>query len=226
MAGTSDQRLDSGIRAKTKDERAVTLSDSEGSLENVAAAADGATRRPRAEVKKSPEPEVMYCVNHPHTETLIRCARCLDPICPKCQVRTPVGIKCKKCASVGRPEVYIARPQHILYGLLVGLPLAIIAGALVARLGFLLVFILSAPVGGLIGETMGRVARKRGRIMQLLAAGCIVVGALLAPVTVLVVIGGIGALGMMTLGSYLVWLGLSSILYVVLASGAAIAALR
>jgi len=172
------------------------------------------------------EPEVIYCVNHPHTETLIRCARCLDPICPKCQVRTPVGIKCKKCASVGRPTVYIARPQHILYGLLVGLPLAIIAGALVARLGFLLVFILSAPVGGLIGEAMGRVARKRGRAMQLLAAGCIVVGALLAPVTVLVVLGGIGALGMMTLGGYLVSLGLSSILYVVLASGAAIAALR
>ena len=172
------------------------------------------------------EPEALYCVNHPHAETLIRCNRCLDPICPKCQVRTPVGIKCKTCANIGRPTIYMARPQHWLLGIVVGLPLSILAGALVTRLGFLLVFFLSAPVGGIIGQAMGRVARKRGRSMQLLAAGCVVAGVLLAPIASLLVVGGLEAQSHITPLSYLTSLGLSSILYAVLAAGAAIAALR
>ena len=42
--------------------------------------------------------QVMYCVNHPKSETLMRCSKCLEPICPKCAVRTPVGLRCPKCA--------------------------------------------------------------------------------------------------------------------------------
>ena len=41
------------------------------------------------------QPEVMHCYRHPDRETLIRCARCDRPICLQCQVRHPVGIRCK-----------------------------------------------------------------------------------------------------------------------------------
>ena len=40
---------------------------------------------------------VMYCANHPETETYLRCNKCEKPICLKCAVLTEVGYRCKEC---------------------------------------------------------------------------------------------------------------------------------
>ncbi len=39
------------------------------------------------------------CARHPSVETGLKCASCGTPICPSCLVQTPVGMKCKSCAS-------------------------------------------------------------------------------------------------------------------------------
>ena len=73
-----------------------------------------------------------YCVNHPNTETLIRCSKCLDPICQKCAVPTPVGLRCRKCAYANRSPLYVIKPQHVLLAAVVGLAMALAAAAAVA----------------------------------------------------------------------------------------------
>jgi len=123
-----------------------------------------------------------YCVNHPNTETLIRCSKCLDPICQKCAVPTPVGLRCRKCAYANRSPLYVIKPQHVLLAAVVGLAMALVVGIMVAQIGVLWVALLAGPVGGAIAEVLLRVTRgKRGRVMQVTAVLCIVVGALLGP---------------------------------------------
>jgi MFS family permease len=168
--------------------------------------------------------ETLYCVNHPHTETLLRCSRCLDPICVKCAVRAPVGLRCPKCARLGRSPLYVVEPQHYLVAALVALAAALVAGAIFARLGLLLSFFLAAPAGGLIAEAVARAVRKRGRALQCIAAGSIVVGALVGPVLWWLLSRGAGV------ASPAVWLRsllrLETLVYAVLAVGAAVARLR
>jgi len=123
-----------------------------------------------------------FCVNHPNVETLIRCSKCLDPICQKCAVPTPVGLRCRKCAYANRSPLYVVKPPHVLVAGAVGLVLAVMAGAAAVQLWILWVAVLAGPVGGGIAEVMMRVTRgKRGLAMRVTAVVCIVAGALLGP---------------------------------------------
>jgi len=168
--------------------------------------------------------EVIYCVNHPKRETLIRCSRCLDPICTKCAIRTPVGLRCPKCARVGRSPLYALQPQHYVVGALVALVISLAAGAIVTRLGILLAFFLAAPIGGLIAEAVNRTTRKRGRALQIITAVAIGLGAFAGPVLwVAISAGALPTNPMLYLRTLL---NLNSLIYVVLAIGAAVARLN
>lgn len=171
-------------------------------------------------------PEVMYCVNHPHTETLLRCSRCLDPICIKCAIRTPVGLICPKCARLSRSPLYVLAPKDYAIIAAVALAASLVAGALVTRAGFLFALLLSVPAGGLIAEAVLRATRKRGRAVQVITAVCIVLGAYGGPLLLRML--ATGRLGLPGIGLVLLasLLNLSSILYAVLAVGAAVARLR
>ncbi len=173
------------------------------------------------------EPEVLYCVNHPKTETLIRCSKCLDPICTKCAIRTPVGLRCPKCARIGRSPLYILGPQHYVIAAVVALAASLVAGAVVVQLGLLFTIILSAPIGGLIGEVVLRGTRgKRGRPVQIIVAVCIAVGALLGPLLLKVVASGtLASLPASPLAYVTLLFNLNGLIYAVLAIGAAVARL-
>lgn len=91
-------------------------------------------------------PTILYCVNHPDRETLLRCNRCERPICPECAVLTPTGYRCKDC--VRNQQKVFDTAQWFDY------PLAVIIagvlsflGSLIANLlGFFTLFV--APVAG------------------------------------------------------------------------------
>jgi MFS family permease len=171
---------------------------------------------------------VLYCVNHPHTETLIRCNKCLDPICPKCAVRTPVGLRCKKCARLQRSPLYALTVPQVLLAALVSLAVGLVAGALVPRLGLLFVFFLAPTVGGLSAEAVARSLHgKRGRALQVVVALAILVGAMGGPwLWQAVVAGSLAALPSNPLAYLASLVNLGAILYLVLAIGAAVARLR
>ena len=74
------------------------------------------------------------CPRHSDVETNLRCARCEDPICPKCMVYAPVGSKCPDCASIGGPQIFkVTQSDLIRIGVVAGLA-AIALGAVAAFL--------------------------------------------------------------------------------------------
>src|SRR5918998_6686415 len=70
------------------------------------------------------------CTYHPNVMTGLRCSRCGKPICPRCGVRTPVGLRCPDCAGVRGLPTYRTSS-------------AVLAKAAAAGLGV-------APAGGLL----------------------------------------------------------------------------
>ena len=62
-----------------------------------------------SESTDQPAGEVLYCANHPETETYLRCNKCDKPICLKCAELTEVGYRCKEC---------IREQQNVFYNAL------------------------------------------------------------------------------------------------------------
>jgi hypothetical protein len=127
---------------------------------------------------------IVYCARHPDVETALECGRCGTPICPRCMIHTPGGIRCPDCAQLRRPPMYELAPADYARAVGVGVVLAAALGFVGALLfptrGFgglflLLALFVGSAVGGLVAEAILRVTRgKRGLAMQLIGAGTLV----------------------------------------------------
>lgn len=161
--------------------------------------------------------EPLYCVNHPTAETYLRCNKCGQPICPKCAVQTPVGYRCRDCINAQQKVFYTDfRPVHYAVAAAVALPLALVAGWIVPRLGWYTI-ILGPIVGGGIAEAARwAIRRRRGQYTWVVVCACIVVGTLPQLLLSFLFVGSVGGL----MG--LLWFGV----YLVMAVGAAYARLR
>ena len=121
------------------------------------------------------------CPRHPKVETALRCASCGTLICPACLVQTPVGAKCRDCASQRGLSVFTLTPLRALAGAAAGLVAGAAAGFAVTFHSSLGLFTLFAAFfyGGFAGEVILRAAgRKLGLKMEILAAVSLSVGAL------------------------------------------------
>lgn len=170
----------------------------------------------------------MYCVNHPNVETYLRCNKCGRPICARCAVRTPVGYRCRDCVRVQQRVFYADfRSMYYLVAAAVALPLALVAGWLIPRLGWYAIVL-----GPLVGVGIAQVVhlairRRRGRHTWLIVCACLVAGAL--PQLLLSLLSLVG-LGTNSVGAVVYAGGLMrfvwTIVYVVTATGAAYATMR
>jgi len=123
------------------------------------------------------EPATVYCARHPSVETVLRCGRCETPICPRCSIPTPVGMRCRECAQVRRPPMYDLNGRYLWRALAAALGL-VVAGSFVFDLllgiagrSILLLAVLYLLAGAGIAEALSAVAnRKRGPRLQALAA--------------------------------------------------------
>lgn len=124
--------------------------------------------------------EVTYCINHPQSETLLRCNKCNRPVCMKCVERTPVGYRCKECLGQQRQGYYNAISLDYVLAAGVGLILGV-AGGIVGSLTGIFLSIFAGPIaGGIIAEGIRWAIRKhRGRYIWLAGCGAIFVGGLL-----------------------------------------------
>ena len=122
----------------------------------------------------------VFCVNHPKTETLLRCNKCGKPVCIKCVVRTPVGYRCKECLNIQRAGYYTATPMDYTIAGIVGTIASIIGGGIAAALGGLFWFfaIFYAPAaGGIIAEIIRwAIQKRRGRYLWLVGCATLVIG--------------------------------------------------
>jgi hypothetical protein len=120
----------------------------------------------------------------------------------------------------------VLAPQDYVVITVVALAVSLVAGALIPRAGFFFALLLSVPTGGLIAEAVLRTTRKRGRAVQLITGACIALGAYAGPLAFRMLASGSLVLPVNPLLVMASLLNLSSILYAVLAIGAAVARLR
>ena len=116
------------------------------------------------------------CTYHPNVMTGLRCSRCGKPICPRCGVRTPVGLRCPDCAGVRGLPTYQTGTNVLLRTGAVGLAVAVVIGVI---WGFApdWGFYLSLALGFATVEAMAWACNaKRGRDLQLLAWVLVTIG--------------------------------------------------
>ncbi len=124
----------------------------------------------------------VYCVNHPKTETLLRCNKCGNPVCIKCVVRTPVGYRCKTCMNIQQAGYYNATTLDYVIVAVVGLMASMIGGAIALLLGgFWFIAIFYGPLAGsAIAEVIRwAIQRRRAKYIWLVACATVVLGAFL-----------------------------------------------
>ena len=129
----------------------------------------------------SPTGEVR-CTYHPSVWTRLRCSRCGKPICPRCGVRTPVGLRCPDCAGVRGLPTYATSTNVLAKAAGAGLVVAAAIGILWAFApdwGFY--FALALGFG--VAEAMAWASNaKRGRDLQVVALAIVAFGVVLSRV--------------------------------------------
>ena len=131
-----------------------------------------------AEVFSSTGP--VPCADHPDVETRLRCSRCGRPICPRCGVRTPVGMRCPDCA--GTRSSVAANPARTLTAAAAGLGVATAVGI---GWGFFpdWQFYWALLLGFGAVETMVRfLSKQRGFDLQAIALGIVIYAMVLSRV--------------------------------------------
>ena len=127
--------------------------------------------------------EEMRCARHPNETTNLTCSRCDRPVCVRCMVYTPVGIRCSECARERRSGLNAPTATNVIRALGAALGIAALAGltwGVFSAYGFWLALLLG--FGG--GEILSLAAnRRRGPELQAVAA-VMVVGAFLVALAV------------------------------------------
>jgi len=139
--------------------------------------------------------EARYCVNHPAVETVVSCGRCDTPLCPRCMIFTPVGVRCRDCAQLRRPPQYTLPPRLYLRLVPGALALALVVGFLLSLVPAI-TFLGGIVVGLAIGYGLQRLSGyKQGREIQIIAALAVIVAVLSSPVFAIVRRFGLAELG-------------------------------
>lgn len=120
----------------------------------------------------------MLCYRHPKVETNVSCGKCDRPICPRCMVAGPAGMRCPDCASLRKTALYQIPPQRIALAIAAGL-ITGLGGSFFMMAGFFVFFI--GPIyGGIVAQAvLWASGRKRGRILEVIGVGSILLGAAL-----------------------------------------------
>jgi hypothetical protein len=114
--------------------------------------------------------------------TGLRCSRCGKPICPRCGVRTPVGLRCPECAGVRGLPTYSTSSDLLLKAAGAGLVVAVLT-AIAWAFAPDWKFYLSLVLGFGVAEAMAKASRnKRGVDLMIVGSVCITIGLILSRV--------------------------------------------
>jgi hypothetical protein len=126
----------------------------------------------------SDEDAKQYCYRHPDRETYVRCGRCDRPICTRCTMQGPVGLRCKQCGKPAFDPLTSFKPQQLVLGTSAALAGGLLIGLIGAQIGWFSL-IVAFFGGGIIAEAVRRLTGyKQGPVMLSITLGGIVVGAI------------------------------------------------
>jgi len=114
--------------------------------------------------------DTVYCARHRNVETSLSCASCGTPICPKCMVVTPVGMKCPDCGTNKGGILFQVRPERLVMAGITAV-LAGIGAGLISSFGFFLIFFFAATYGYFVGNMILRASGMKRGIKLEIAAG-------------------------------------------------------
>lgn len=123
----------------------------------------------------------MKCANHPKTETNLRCGKCGKPICPKCMVDTPVGVRCRECAALSKAPTYDLSTKYKVQALVASIGCGVVLGVLwgLINQAFSLLYmnlLIAALAGYASGEIIGHATnKKRGNLPSIFAGLAVVI---------------------------------------------------
>ena len=146
----------------------------------------------------SDDPDMLFCANHPSTETLLRCNKCGKPICMKCAVQTPVGYRCTECIHQQQNVYFNAGSNDNFVALGVGFVVSAIAAPIMGMLlsglglyfGLIIAFVAGSGAGGLLAKIIRwAVGRRRGRHIPTFALAGIIGGVLIGSLVFALLIG-------------------------------------
>jgi uncharacterized membrane protein YhaH (DUF805 family) len=131
-------------------------------------------------------PPILYCTNHPNTETSLRCNNCEKPICAKCAVLTPTGYRCRECVKqqqkVFETTLWYDYPIMFIVVAILSYLGSLIGAWISFRFGFYIIVLalfLAPAIGGVIAEIARRATgRRRSKRLFLLAVIAAIVGCL------------------------------------------------
>ncbi len=129
--------------------------------------------------------QAVYCKRHSEVETSVSCGRCGDPICPRCMVHAPVGVRCPDCGKSRPAPTFDVSTPFLLRGIGAGLGVAIGGGMLVSFISLLLptpflTALLIAALGYGVGEMISVATnRKRGARLRVVAVVSVLLGFML-----------------------------------------------
>ncbi len=122
------------------------------------------------------EPQPLHCYRHPDRETYVRCGRCDQPICTRCAMQGPVGMRCRSCGKPARDALTSLRPSQVAIALGVSLGGGLLIGFLGNQLGWFMI-IVAFFGGGFIADGVDRaIGIKRSSWMSLIVLGGILLG--------------------------------------------------
>ena len=120
-----------------------------------------------------------YCARHKDTPTNLRCGRCDTPVCPRCRIHGPVGIRCLDCGRPPQLPQYQVSTPLLLRAVGTSLGSGIAGGLILMFLPVYGIFYLIAAAGfGFIVAEMTSYAAnsKRGPKLAIIAIVGTVVG--------------------------------------------------
>jgi hypothetical protein len=150
-----------------------------------------ATPSPTGTAPTNAASAVLYCANHPDTETLLRCNRCEKPICLKCAVLTDVGYRCKECIRGVQSSYFNAIPTDNIVGFGVAFVVTAIASPIAGFIfgfvpfffGIIIAFAIGSGAGGTLAQIIRTaVGRRRGRYLRYFTLTGIILGVLIGSV--------------------------------------------
>ena len=129
--------------------------------------------------------QATYCKRHAEVETSVSCGRCGDPICPRCMVHAPVGVRCPDCGKSRPAPTFDVSTPFLLRGTGAGLAVALGGGLLVSFISVIfgtpfLAALLIAALGYIVGEAISVATnRKRGVRLRVVAVVSVLLGFML-----------------------------------------------
>ena len=120
-----------------------------------------------------------YCAHHRDITTNLRCGRCDTPVCPRCRVHGPVGIRCLDCGRPPQLPQYQVSTLQLLRAMGASLGMGIFGGFILLFLPLYGIFylIVTAGFGLIVAEMTSYAANsKRGPKIAIIAVVGTIVG--------------------------------------------------